>query len=155
MKNRFVTFTILMNLFSPLMAHQLLATKPEAGITEITLRHFSTTHFPLQGVCSAGFFITSQMGDGDAGDVEIEMSFLDQKNKTIYRGVINTSLTDSTAGRGQDGYIEASEVCSFPLETRVVITKATSKIGGKKFDLIKLGKIHPSDFKRYPISISH
>jgi hypothetical protein len=118
---------------------------------EIVIQHMSTA-FAGQGMCAVRFSVETSMGDGDAGNVTLNLLFLDKNNKTIARGELSTELTDSTAGRYQEPTLEGQEFC-LSADTRVVIARAKSEHGGKKYDLLKLKKVRASEFKPYPIAI--
>jgi len=140
-------FCALVLLFVALSAHG----EPPSDVPSIALRHLSTT-FVNRGMCAIRFGIESEQGGGDAGEVEIHLRFVNPAGKTLYRSTITTSLDDSTAGRYKEEFVEGEDIC-FPPETKVIITRATSKTGGKVYDLIKLHKIREDAFRSYRITV--
>lgn len=117
---------------------------------EITIQHMSTV-FANQGMCSVRFSLETTMGDGDAGTVTLDLGFLDKQKKEVARGQLIADLSDSTAGRYQEVYVEGEDMCLDP-DTTVVVRRARSESQGKRFDLLKLRKIRGSRFHPYPIT---
>ena len=121
-------------------------------VPTVYLQHLSTT-FANQGMCSIRFGISSETGGGVAGNVEVQMRFLDPKGKVLHQGKVNTSLDDSAVGSYKEEFVEGEGLC-FPDGTRVVVTKATAETNGKVHDLVKLGKIKEAPFRPYRITVA-
>lgn len=120
-------------------------------IPTVSIRHLSTAH-ANGGICSIRFGVGTTMGEGDAGEVSITLKFTDSKGKKLYQGTIDASLNDSSAGRYQEVFLEDAGIC-FGSDTKVNVVQATSTVGKKKFNLVKLHKIVADDFRPYVISV--
>jgi hypothetical protein len=120
-------------------------------IPTVSIRHLSTA-YANGGICSIRFGVGTTMGEGDAGEVSITLKFTDSKGKKLYQGTIDASLNDSSAGRYQEVFLEDAGIC-FGSDTKVNVVQATSTVGKKKFNLVKLHKIVADDFRPYVISV--
>ncbi len=118
----------------------------------VSIRHISTA-YANQGICSLRFGLGTSMGDGDAGDISLKLKFIDPKGRELLQGEISASLDDSEAGRYQETFLEDSNAC-LDSSTRIQVIRATTKIGKKTFDLLKLRKLVVDDFKPMSISIT-
>ena len=128
-----------------------LRAQPQDTMPSVSIRHISTGF--AQGQCSERFGIGTEMGEGDLGDLIIELDFLTESGKLVYRGRIETSLTDTTAGRYVEEYVESEELCEGPISS-VVVTRARATLNGRTTDLVKSKLIHQSRFVPYGIRIA-
>jgi len=117
----------------------------------VAIRHISTT-YANQGICSLRFGLGKFIGDGDAGEVIIKLKFIDPKGRELLQGELFASLDNSETGRYQEVFLEDPNAC-LDSSTKVIVLRATAKIGKKKFDLLKLHKLVIDDFKPMAIII--
>lgn len=116
-------------------------------------------HSPhIHSLCKSGNLLSSLwswhiIGYGDAGDISLKLKFIDPKGRELLQGEISASLDDSEAGRYQETFLEDSNAC-LDSSTRIQVIRATTKIGKKTFDLLKLRKLVVDDFKPMSISIT-
>lgn len=116
---------------------------------EVIIQHMSTA-FANQGMCAVRFSLETTTGEGDAGTVNIDLTFLDKQKKEVARGRITAELYDSTAGRYHEDIVEGEDMC-LDNETTVVVRRARSEYQGRKYDLLKLKKMRVSEFRPYKI----
>jgi hypothetical protein len=134
-----------------LFATEVCARSPNASVPVVSIRHISTAYVN-QGICSLRFGLGTAMGDGDAGNVELTLRFVDAKGKTLFEGDIGADLQDSEAGRYQEVFLEDHGVC-FDEPVRIQVVKAVAQNEEGTFDLLKMDKLKVDDFKPYPIRI--
>ena len=101
-----------------------------------------------QGACSAEF--TFDSGLEDISKLDLSFNLQNKAGKTVAKDEISLgSFGQSSATRYAQAFVESDKICDSSL--RLVVTRATAVIGGKRVDLLKHKQISARKF--VPISI--
>lgn len=112
----------------------------------------SNTVWANQGMCSAN--ITFDAGEEPVRNVVVDVKVYDSKGVFLQDDQITLDEAgDSDATRYGIGYLVSDVYCDDGL--KIVVTKASAVINGKKTDLVKTKKLTVRDFKPFTIQVGN
>lgn len=112
----------------------------------------SDTVWANQGMCSANF--TFDAGEEPVSNVVVDVKVYNGKGAFLQDDQITLDdAGDSNATRYGTGYLISDIYCDDGL--KIVVTKASAVINGKKTDLVKTKKLTVRDFKPFTIQVGN
>ena len=110
----------------------------------------SSTVWAGQGQCSAVFSFDSGMEE--IKNLQVTVAAVNKAGKKVASGVLEIpQFGQSSADRYADAFLEGEEICADDLT--IVVNKTTTKVDGKRTDLLKSKALSARDFKPFRIRV--